>query len=155
MDRRLSCLLARTSAVISVSHLLTLIILFSHAPCNSSHHRLSQPHPDLPSSVSIGLGYLLSSRSQSLSSTDPFKVILTTPAAGKLTDFLQWAQFSHLKSFLPSSQDNPLSCISTPTGPCSLKFQTIPRTTSLPLVSEERGLIHLQSPKPDTIGLSF
>lgn len=58
----------------------------------------------------------------------PFKVILTTPTAGKLT---------YLKSFLPSSQDNPPPYISTPTGPCSLKFQMIPRTTSLPLVSEE------------------
>lgn len=143
MGQWLSCVLARTSAVTSPRHLspspsypllyyshmllvtlaitacLSLILIF---PLQSTLDLIFFSPP----------GHNPLSPEQT-----PFKVILTTPTAGKLTDFLQWVQFSYLKSFLPSSQDNPPPYISTPTGPCSLKFQMIPRTTSLPLVSEE------------------
>jgi hypothetical protein len=74
----------------------------------------------------------LSSKCQS-----PFKVILVTPTAAKLEGLPHWIHLSHFKPFILPPQNNFPSYISTPAGPCSLKLQRMPRTTTWSPVPED------------------
>lgn len=102
-----------------------------------------EPHPPLVSAASqslpswVNIRHLVFSppghNSPSFSEMDRLlQITLSTPATAKLKGFPHWVHLSPLKPFIPSAQDNCPSYISTPTGPCSLKFQKMPKSTSLP-----------------------
>lgn len=135
-------------------HLLTpLLHCFCILLWNITHYYLTHPHPDpLPSLTNIGNLVLPSHNPHPLSPKciGPFRVILATLIAARLNGFPHWVHLSHPKPVLPSYQDNPPSYTLTSTGP--LKFQKLPKSSSLPLVSEEWGLIYLPSPKPTLLG---
>lgn len=128
------------------THSLTLLSLLSPMglywllSTPATHQLLStsyqhwRPSPSLPSRPMSLTPFPLGKSEQG-----PFKVIFVTPTVAELEGLPEWIYFSFFKPFTPSPQDNFPSYVLTPTEPCCLKFQRMPRSTTLSLVSEEWG----------------